>query len=202
MWELDLSNDALRRIAETLGSDVPVCVESRSAWMEGRGERVTLAPGIAGAAMLLVNPGVAVPTGPVFKGLTARTGVGTVPHDVPLGDTPALAAFLKGTRNDLEAPAIALAPVIGEVLGELSRMPGSDAVAHERQRRDVLCAVRGTARSRDGGHRARALAPQVVGSGDADTQLTRSSIFTPSALARLRMADTLPGLFRLSISER
>ncbi|MEI9888220.1 MAG: 4-(cytidine 5'-diphospho)-2-C-methyl-D-erythritol kinase [Rhizomicrobium sp.] len=125
LWELDLSNDALRRIAETLGSDVPVCVESRSAWMEGRGERVTLAPGIAGAAMLLVNPGVAVPTGPVFKGLTARTGVGTVPHDVPLGDTPALAAFLKGTRNDLEAPAIALAPVIGEVLGELSRMPGA-----------------------------------------------------------------------------
>ncbi len=125
LWELGLSNDALRSVAETLGSDVPVCVESKSAWMEGRGERVTPAPGVAGAAMVLINPGVAVPTGPVFRGLKTRSGVGAVPHDVPLCDAQALVAFLKGTRNDLEAPARELAPVIGEVLGELSCMPGA-----------------------------------------------------------------------------
>ena len=125
LWELDLSNEALRALAETLGSDVPVCVESKSAWMEGRGEIVTPAKSVAGAAMLLVNPGVSVPTGPVFKGLKTRTGTGKVIHDVPLGDVAALTAFLKGTTNDLQAPAIEIAPVIGDVLGELSRMPGA-----------------------------------------------------------------------------
>jgi 4-diphosphocytidyl-2-C-methyl-D-erythritol kinase len=92
--------------------------------MEGRGERVTPAAGVAGVSIVLVNPKVAVPTGPVFAGLETRQGVGTVPHDVPMGDAEALIAFLKGTKNDLEAPALALAPAIGEVLGELSRMPG------------------------------------------------------------------------------
>ncbi len=125
LWGLQLSGDALRAIAETLGSDVPVCVESTSAWMEGRGERVTPAQGVAGAALVLVNPGVAVPTGPVFAGLKTRRGAGTVPHDVPMGDVDALVAFLKGTANDLQAPALAIAPVIGDVLGELSRMPGA-----------------------------------------------------------------------------
>jgi 4-diphosphocytidyl-2-C-methyl-D-erythritol kinase len=125
LWGLGLSGDALRAIAETLGSDVPVCVDSASAWMEGRGERVTPADGVAGAALVLVNPGVAVPTGPVFAGLKTRRGVGTVPHDVPMGDAEALVAFLKGTSNDLQAPALVIAPVIGEVLGELSRMPGA-----------------------------------------------------------------------------
>jgi 4-diphosphocytidyl-2-C-methyl-D-erythritol kinase len=35
-----------------------------------------------------------------------------------------LIAFLKTTSNDLEAAARVIAPVIGEVLSELSRMPG------------------------------------------------------------------------------
>ncbi len=125
LWKLGADAATLRAIAETLGSDVPVCLESRSAWMEGRGEIVTPAPDVPPVAMVLVNPNVAVPTGPVFQALKTRRGVGTVVRDVPLGDAGALTAFLKGTSNDLQAPAIAIAPVIGEVLGEMSRMPGA-----------------------------------------------------------------------------
>jgi 4-diphosphocytidyl-2-C-methyl-D-erythritol kinase len=125
LWALDASDDALRDVAATLGSDVPVCVASKSAWMEGRGERVTPAPGVPGAPMVLVNPGVALATGPVFAGLTMRRGVGAVDRTPPLRDVTALATFLKLTSNDLQAPALAIAPVIGEVLGELSRMPGA-----------------------------------------------------------------------------
>ncbi|HEY4943891.1 MAG TPA: 4-(cytidine 5'-diphospho)-2-C-methyl-D-erythritol kinase [Rhizomicrobium sp.] len=125
LWALDLPRDALRAIAATLGSDVPVCVDGKSAWMEGRGERLTPATGVPGAAMVLVNPKVAVPTGKVFEALKTRRGVGAVDHAPPLRDVKSLATFLKLTGNDLQAPALSIAPVIGEVLGELSRMPGA-----------------------------------------------------------------------------
>ncbi len=112
------------KIAETLGSDVPVCVASRSSWMEGRGEIVTPAEGFPPAAMVLVNPGVAVPTGPVFKALKTRRGVGGIDQTVRPKDAENLARYLRTMSNDLEAPAKEIAPVIREVLGEISRMPG------------------------------------------------------------------------------
>ena len=56
-------------------------------------------------AMLLVNPGVAVPTKDVFAGLKDRSGVEmALPHG-RFGDTADLLRFLETTRNDLEAPA-------------------------------------------------------------------------------------------------
>lgn len=124
LWALDLPHDALRAIAATLGSDVPVCVDGKPAWMEGRGERLTPAAGVPGAAMVLVNPKVAVPTGKVFEALKTRRGVGAVDRTPPLRNTASLATFLKMTGNDLQVPALTIAPVIGEVLDELSRMPG------------------------------------------------------------------------------
>jgi 4-diphosphocytidyl-2-C-methyl-D-erythritol kinase len=124
LWVLGKSVDELRVLAETLGSDVPVCVESRPAWMEGRGERVTPARGVSAMAMVLVNPGVAVPTAAVFRALKTRRGVSTVDQTVDMRDARTLIAFLRTTGNDLEAPAREVAPAIGEVLGEIARMPG------------------------------------------------------------------------------
>jgi 4-diphosphocytidyl-2-C-methyl-D-erythritol kinase len=124
LWKLNILAIDLRAIAEELGSDVPVCIESQSAWMEGRGERVTPAPRVPGLAMVLVNPGLAVPTADVFRGLKLRRGTGAVDHASRMAKPGELIAFLKTTANDLEAPTRAIAAVIGEVLSEISRMPG------------------------------------------------------------------------------
>jgi 4-diphosphocytidyl-2-C-methyl-D-erythritol kinase len=64
-----------------------------------------------GTPVLLVNPGVAVSTAEVFRGWDG------VDHG-PLGPD-ALAG-----RNDLEGPARAIAPVIGEVLEALAAQDG------------------------------------------------------------------------------
>jgi 4-diphosphocytidyl-2-C-methyl-D-erythritol kinase len=124
LWDLTVPLGELSAIAATLGSDVPVCLGGKASWMEGRGERVTTANGVPGVAAVLANPRVAVPTGPVFKALKTRCGVGAVSHEVRARDVAGLVTYLKLTANDLQAPAIEIAPVIGEVLGELSRMPG------------------------------------------------------------------------------
>jgi 4-diphosphocytidyl-2-C-methyl-D-erythritol kinase len=116
---------ALLEIAAALGSDVPACVLSKPLMMRGRGERLELLARCPALAAVLVNPGVPVPTGPVFAALKSRTGLGHAPKASDLSSVEALLAYLRMTRNDLEAPARALAPAVGEVLGEIARMPGA-----------------------------------------------------------------------------
>jgi 4-diphosphocytidyl-2-C-methyl-D-erythritol kinase len=123
LWQMHLPSEELRTIAAQIGSDVPVCVESKPAWMEGRGEKVTALAGIPEASMVLVNPGVAVSTGKVFAALKERRGVGG-PLPPTMKSVSGLVAFLRTTANDLEAPARGIAPIIGEVLDALASQPG------------------------------------------------------------------------------
>jgi len=123
----------LMDIAARIGSDVPVCVASRSSWMEGRGEHLAGAPPIPDFWLVLVNPRVAVPTGQVFAGLERRRGSG-MDYPTSFKDLRELIAFLRTTGNDLEEPACKIAPVIRTVLDRLnaegallSRMSGSGA---------------------------------------------------------------------------
>lgn len=122
LWNLDLPVEQLREIGAGLGSDVPVCVAPRPSWMAGRGEKITPLPGLPSVAMVLCNPGVGVPTGPVFKALETRRGTGLpLPEKFP--DRQALVRYLERTANDLEAPAMKIAPVVGRVLAALRNQP-------------------------------------------------------------------------------
>ncbi len=107
----------LGQIAATLGSDVPVCVASRAAWMEGRGEILTPAE-LPGMALVLVNPGVAVSTAEVFRKLQKRSGL-----TIRVASQIDMMQFLGTTSNDLEAPAREIQPVIGDVLEALQTLP-------------------------------------------------------------------------------
>ena len=122
LWGLKPDGDELLAVAETLGSDVPVCVSSRAQWMEGRGEILTALDPLPAMAMVLVNPGVAVPTPKVFAALTDRRGTNLSPPPRFKGPTDFI-AYLKNTSNDLEAPARSIAPIIDDVLGALTCQP-------------------------------------------------------------------------------
>ncbi len=116
-----------------LGADVPVCLRSVPARMEGIGERVTPLPPLPAVPLVLVNPGVAVSTPRVFAALERRDNP-PLPAIPAFADGGALVLWLRQTRNDLEGPARALAPVIGDALTALAatgagfaRMSGSGA---------------------------------------------------------------------------
>jgi len=103
-------------VARGLGADVPACLLGRTALGTGRGDELVPLEGLAGTPMLLVNPRVAVSTAAVFRGWD---GV----DRGPLPEGSLLERALAG-RNDLEQPARASAPVIGEVLDRLASSPG------------------------------------------------------------------------------
>jgi 4-diphosphocytidyl-2-C-methyl-D-erythritol kinase len=118
-WQLDWSLARLAEIGAGLGADVPACVHGRLQFGTGRGDRLTplSRPDLAGTPVLLVNPRTAVPTGPVFAGWDGVDRGGLDP-----------AAPLAALRNDLAAPAIALAPVIASVIAALGQQPGATLV--------------------------------------------------------------------------
>lgn len=109
-----------------LGADVPVCLAGRPARMSGIGEVLAPLPLLPPLWCVLVNPRVAVPTPQVFAALTWRENA-PVP-DLPaaaLGSAEALAHWLAThSRNDLVAPACAVAPVLAEVQAALKTTPG------------------------------------------------------------------------------
>ncbi len=133
LWDVRLPAARLRAIAQDLGADVPVCLDSRPARMGGVGERLQPAPALPNCGMALLNPGVAVATPDVFRARRgAFSAVPVLPDSWP--DAAAMAAGLAGLRNDLEAPALSLCPAIATVLdwlrGQgclLARMSGSGA---------------------------------------------------------------------------
>ncbi len=96
-------------LALSLGADVPVCLLGKACRMQGAGERITPLDTFKPLHAMLVNPGIAVSTLDVFRKLGLERGQ---QFGTPIID-PA------SWRNDLTAPAIALAPVIGEVLATL-----------------------------------------------------------------------------------
>ena len=123
LWHLDLSESELLDMAAEISSDVPACLLSSPCWMEGRGERVTKLSAMPPFELVLVNPGVAVPTGPVFNALNARSGLGAIGPPPPMASVWDLVAYLADAGNDLEAPASRFAPVIEDVLGALGHEP-------------------------------------------------------------------------------
>ena len=134
---LDLDDDALADIAATIGADGPMCLHARPAWAEGRGERLTPEPRLPSLPALLINPGVASPTGEVYRAYDAGPAAAAAdrPPPPPAWDLEAVLDWLAARRNDLEDAAVGRAPAIAEALAaagslvrvRLVRMSGSGA---------------------------------------------------------------------------
>ncbi|MEH3146683.1 MAG: 4-(cytidine 5'-diphospho)-2-C-methyl-D-erythritol kinase [Methylobacterium frigidaeris] len=131
---------ALTDAARATGSDVPVCLDPRARMMRGAGETVGPRIDLPGIPAVLINPGVPVETAPVFRalGLTigeAHPAAAAAHPEIVGGDLPTILDLVGPARNDLEAPALTVAPVIGDTLAalrdqagcRLARMSGSGA---------------------------------------------------------------------------
>lgn len=126
LWQLDhVENETLDEIAAGLGSDVPFLLHGGTAIGSGRGEQIT--PVLARGELhwvLWVGEGLRMSTPTVFAEcdrLRAQEGA-EIPTPVPSEalisalrtmDTDEVAAAL---RNDLQAAAISLEPILEEVL--------------------------------------------------------------------------------------
>ncbi|MCA1391747.1 4-(cytidine 5'-diphospho)-2-C-methyl-D-erythritol kinase [Bradyrhizobium sp. IC3123] len=141
--DLSLDDPRIQKVALATGADVPVCLLSRACDMTGVGEQL-LPLAMPSMPCVMVNPRMPVATKDVFQALGLRNG------ELLVGVTDVIRApawpgegasisdwveVLETVANDLEAPALRIEPVIGEVLDalrdsagvKLARMSGSGA---------------------------------------------------------------------------
>jgi 4-diphosphocytidyl-2-C-methyl-D-erythritol kinase len=134
LWRLDVGEKELSSLALSLGSDVPVCLYGRPAWMRGTGELITPVELPENAYIVLVNPNISVSTVEIFKEFKFK--------ELPLRKKglsimPSFEEMANNTEygNDLEPAAINRLSVIREIISSLeaqngccfARMSGSGA---------------------------------------------------------------------------
>jgi 4-diphosphocytidyl-2-C-methyl-D-erythritol kinase len=114
-WGASLPEQELLDIARSLGADVPMCLLGRTALASGVGDQLKPVHALPAAAVLLVNPRIALPTRDVFA---ARSGAFSelMPPPSAWRTVADLADDLSRRGNDLTAAAISLCPVIADVL--------------------------------------------------------------------------------------
>lgn len=127
LWGLGLSAMRLAELGAKLGADVPVCVAAKSAHLTGAGEQVTPLT-LPALPAVLVNPLRCLSTADVYRrfdamGLGGEFSVGDAPD---WRDRGAVVSGVTALGNDLERPALALAPELADVRARLA--PGARCV--------------------------------------------------------------------------
>ncbi len=124
--DLALDDPQLAATALATGADVPVCLDPRPRVMRGVGEALSAAVALPDLAIVLVGPGFPLATREVFAalGLTKGEQRGKPSAAAVPSEADALLAFLADRPNDLETPAIRLAPAIAGIIEALRAAQG------------------------------------------------------------------------------
>ncbi len=123
---LNIPQPEILDIARSLGADVPACVLAQPVIATGRGDQLAGLETLPDLDAVLVNPGEPSPTGAVFRAydrFVSPAGANAPGWPRSFRDPSDVISFLSGTRNDLQDAAVALTPVIGQVLEALSKSP-------------------------------------------------------------------------------
>lgn len=121
LWSVTPSPPDLFRLGSQLGADVPFFFLGGTGLGVGRGDEVYPLPDINCERLLLVNPGLQVPTREIYRRLPPE--LTSLPHaaKMPLSLEAAYLSIsrpdelLTKLKNDLERPALERSPLIGEV---------------------------------------------------------------------------------------
>lgn len=121
LWGLNWPVERLAPLAARLGSDVSFFLHGRTAVISGRGEKVRpVRLGWSGWLVLLLPP-LSVSTPAVYRAW--RPGLNVDPPGPIEGRTAGTAAaWMQGTYNMLEAPAVEVCPDLGRLLNEARRL--------------------------------------------------------------------------------
>jgi len=121
LWKLPISDQELNKIARLIGSDVSVCLNQKSAIIEGIGERVSRLGNLPKFGILLVNSNSTVSTQKVFQKYHGNFSVPGSLNNIPK-DRETFHKFLRDLHNDLTQASIYTAPEIKNILSVLTEL--------------------------------------------------------------------------------
>lgn len=158
LWNVRISETALTDIAFSLGADVPACLARAPVDVSGAGEVLSPGPVLPPLWVALVNPRIAMPTGPVFRAFDKAAPSPQTPRcaTLPVASYAALTTLMRETRNDLEPFAIDRAPVVRSVIDQLGAEPGAIAARMSGSGATCFALFASAAGARRAANRARA----------------------------------------------
>jgi 4-diphosphocytidyl-2-C-methyl-D-erythritol kinase len=125
-WDLGFSTRQLAEIGTVVGADVPACVHARPLRMTGIGQHIT--PLLAWPSLygVIAHPGAALSTASVFRAFDSGEVAPLETAPTPAaGDFASALERIRQGRNDLEASARALEPLINQTLDALRSLDGA-----------------------------------------------------------------------------
>lgn len=123
LYELGLSEDELRGVGSSLGSDVPYLIRGGAATVEGRGESIEPHDEAPHVYAALVFPDASCPTGEVYRGYDDLGGASLnadLIRSLRTGSNGVVRP--DGLFNDLTDAAIEAAPAVGAALQQVSAL--------------------------------------------------------------------------------
>jgi 4-diphosphocytidyl-2-C-methyl-D-erythritol kinase len=129
-WNLQMADSELCPIAEKLGSDVPFFLEGGTALGTGRGEQIHSIPEIPARHLVILFPGVQVPTAEAYRSLNLGLTSAREDHRIQrfVSQVEARTGCLTGIFNDFEASILAAYPPIREAKAFLEQRGATAAL--------------------------------------------------------------------------
>ncbi len=127
LWRAGASPETLWTIAARLGADVPFFLSGGTARGTGRGDVIEPMPDVHAPHLLLVNPGIEVPTARVFRHLSAGLTSEKPERILPACSFSPGDGLPASLTNDLEETVFALFPPV-EAVWRKTRALGARAV--------------------------------------------------------------------------
>ena len=174
VWDCGGTRADLHELAVGLGADVPFCLAGHTAVGLGRGDRLSPAMTRGEFHWVFALQGGGLSTPAVFSRFDQMVAVGDLVASAPHVDAEVMAALIAGDaerlgaslRNDLEAPALSLAPHLAGVIEAMDDAGVLGAIVS-----GSGPTVAGLARSR---RHALTIAALVTAAGAADVVVTAS----------------------------
>jgi len=126
VWNLHYEVPRLAELATELGSDVPFFVRGAGALCTGRGEVMTPLRSRGSLFAVLIVPGTGLATKPVYEAFDAGKHADGLVGTIPWCRWASLTAAELNAElvNDLEAPALALAPWLAALKEKAAALAG------------------------------------------------------------------------------
>ncbi|MFZ4761803.1 MAG: 4-(cytidine 5'-diphospho)-2-C-methyl-D-erythritol kinase [Alphaproteobacteria bacterium] len=128
-WQIDITHPHWQQLATELGADVPMCLASQPAFIEGVGEEITPLLLEQEWHVVLIWPGKGLSTPAIFAQYCAHKEKMLAPYTPPITLPPLktredFLLWLHTTQNDLTPAAMAIFPFMTEILTALQQAVG------------------------------------------------------------------------------
>lgn len=112
LLDMELTKADLHSMAGTLGSDCPFFLEQKPQMARGRGDKLhSVEIDLQGKWLLLINPGIHVPTADVYRNIKPSRPQVDLLHSL----SKPLSTWQNHVNNDMEKHVISLHPTVGEI---------------------------------------------------------------------------------------